>query len=429
MSARVESIPAWEKLLIWKKGNSGSRQRVLEPSSRQNAVITLTYAPKYRDVFRHDIFADKIIVGACPPWEDPDRFMVHQLNETDVVKCCCAMEVDGITPGKDTIRDAINLSAQDNPVHPPREHFSKLKWDGKHRLKNWLTYYLGAEKQHPDYLSTVGTMWLVSGVARIFDPGCKVDHMMVLEGKQEIGKSTALATLATFGYDHEIEYFTDRISFTKLHDKDTMMMLQGYLIVEFPELASLNNKDFNEVKQWISLRADEARKPYEREPKKYPRQFILSGTTNDSSWLRDPTGNRRFWPVRCGDKLDIDALKKDREQLWAEAIHLYKQGHHWWIDKNSPVWGYAMSEQHSRLIEDIWTVPVMNYLDGKDFVKIDDILKEALFVEVSRQDRYQTMRVGSILRSNGWEETTKYQPITKKSLRGWGKEVPGKEQE
>lgn len=402
---------SWQQKLIFKDKN----KTIIDPRSRHNAVLIISHSGKYRDVFRYDSFLDEIVVFRQPPWETEKDFRQRLLTDNDVVHVCCALELEGMAASKDVVWDAIILSAKQNKFNPAQDYINALKWDQKPRLKTWLSYYLGAEKQNPDYLASCGTMWLVAGVARIMQPGCKFDHMLILEGDQDIGKSTALRILSTFG---GVEYFTDRITFSKLNDKDTMMMLQGKVIVEFSELANLNNKDFNEVKQWITLLCDEARKPWDRRPTQRPRQFILAGSTNDSSWLRDPSGGRRFWPVQC-TKIDIDALIHDREQLWAEAVHLYKRGFKFYIEEKDPIKIEYKVQQALRMEEDIWTLPIMHWIGGKEFVRVDDVLKNALFLETSRHDRYQKARVCHVLRQNGFKEG--FIRENGKVIRGWEK--------
>lgn len=404
----------WQTLLVWKN----FVRRELEPCSSQNVTALLTHSPKYNFIFRLDEFADKVLVHGCPPWEDRDKFVVHALRDSDIVCVRNSLEREGLRPSKDLVRDGIYQAAADHAFHPPRAYFNQIQWDGTPRLHNWLTYYLGAESQPPEYLKIVGTYWMMGGVARIMRPGCKMDHMLVLEGEQGIFKSTALATLGTFGDDPEIEYFTDRITFGKIRDKDTIAMLQGKLIVEFSELAHLNNTEFEEIKAWITLRTDEARKPYGMEPKEYPRQFILAGTTNDSRWLRDPTGNRRFWPVRCGSNIDIETLKRDREQLWAEAVHLYKTGMRYWMERNDEVWKLAGAQQAVRLLNDPWTVMIIEFCNRHKFVTLEMILTECLQIEIKKQTSWDQRRVAFVLKSSGWEETT-IKSAAGKRLRAW----------
>jgi predicted P-loop ATPase len=152
----------------------------------------------------------------------------------------------------------------------------------------------------------------------------------------------------------------------------------------------------------MSITTDEIRKAYDRNLVKLPRRFILAATTNEDQWLRDETGNRRFWPVRCKN-IDLEALKNDREQLWAEAVHLYKNGEKWWIDREDDAWEAAEQEQAERMIDDdVWHEAVTTFVGMQKEVKINDILSE-LKIDLADRNRANQMRVSIILRRLGYK--------------------------
>jgi putative DNA primase/helicase len=173
-----------------------------------------------------------------------------------------------------------------------------------------------------------GARFLIS--ARVRSPGCKVDTVPIFEGRQGLPKSTALRTLAG-------PWFTDQMP--DLHNKDAQMQLVGVWIVEFAELGQFNRADANRAKFFMSIRYDRFRRPYGTLVEDYPRQCVLAVTVNPGvhGYLKDETGNRRFWPVLCGFDwdagrcIDLEALKRERDELWAEADYWFGQGERWWL--------------------------------------------------------------------------------------------------
>ncbi len=235
-------------------------------------------------------------------------------------------------------------------------------------------------------------------------PGCKFDHMMVLEGGTDIGKSKALRRMATF---HGEDYFYDGMSFDKIRDKDTMQNIQGSLIVEFPEMSSLHSREVEEVKQWITIQEDRGRKPYGREPVVYPRQFVLAGTTNNFDYLRDATGNKRFWPVRCGDSIDFESLENDKNQLWAEAVALYKAGYVWWIPEGDPLIKMTQEAQRKRMASHPWEDAIIEYVSSRDSVTILEILMKKIELPLSKIKRADEMIVADVLKMSGFAAARK----------------------
>lgn len=387
-------VPAvnWQNLLV---KNSGGK---LKSDSLQNAILLVEN--QYKGIFVLNEFSDEIFVIRCPPWEDPAKFKAHRLTQDDIIRMTACLECRGLAPTTKKTADAISTVAKKNAFHPVRKYFDSLKWDGISRLSKWISYYLGSE-QNLDYLAAVGTKWLVAAVTRIYRPGAKFDHMLVLEGKQNKGKSTALRTLATFGRDEPVEYFCDSVTLDEIGEPSATAMFQGKIIIEFQELEGMKKKEDTALKRYITLQTDEVQKKYENPVTAYPRQFVLAGTTNDDCWLRDPTGNRRYWPVKVGE-IDIAALKNDREQLWAEAVALYKADYKIWLADGDPVYKLAQAEQSQRVAADPWEPHVLKFIAGRPFVTIAEILKD-LMPLVASHDNAASSRVAGILKNNGWE--------------------------
>ena len=258
-------------------------------------------------MFRRNEFSNKDIYGAAPPWNDSK--IGNCLEPDDLVNMnIWFAKSRGIEPGRDKISQVITHIATENKFHPVRDWLETLKWDGVPRINTWLKDYLGAEGPEP-YLSDVSRKFLCAMIARVYEPGIKFDSVLILEGAQDIGKSTVAAILGG-------EWFTDAP--IKVGDKDSVLAIQGKWIMEVGELSSFKRGDVEDQKRWLSCTDDEIRVPYGDRVQRFPRQCVFLGTTNHSQYSRDTTGNRRFWPVRV-HKVDIAGFRAVRDQLLAEA--------------------------------------------------------------------------------------------------------------
>jgi predicted P-loop ATPase len=251
------------------------------------------------------------------------------------------------------------------------------------------------------YMELAGTKWLVAAVRRVYDPGCRVDNMLILEGGQGALKSTTLKVLGD-------RWFTDAT--LRFEDKDSLLIIQGRWIVEMAELEGMNKADTSATKKFLTQHVDLFRPPYGRKLVQYPRRCIFAGSVNHDIYLKDDSGNRRFWPVRV-ESIDIDRLRADVDQLWAEAAALHKAGvPHWVLPHEKPLFEEA---QEARFDTDAWEETVLDYLDGAgefalstagslNKVKTDQIMTGALKLDKARWDRQAKIRVVGILRRNGW---------------------------
>lgn len=409
-SRELSEVVDWKELMI-----CDTRGNIVK-NSLKNSILFLHHHDKYKGLFRYDEFAHRIIVAKCPPWEDDREFKIHTLSDIDITETAACMESLGMSPDRTRVHNAIETVAHKNSFHPAREYFDALEWDGVPRLAGWLEVYLGAEDDNPDYLSFIGKKWMTAAVKRVFEPGCKFDHVLVVEGVQGRGKSTALKVLATFGEDEEESYFTDAVTIADIQNKDTIQKIQGSIIVELAELAGFNKKDDEEIKRWITLQHDDCRLPYARTTTKFSRQFVLAATTNGYEYLKDPTGNRRYWPMKS-NAIDMEALKKDRVQLWAEAVYLYKSK--LYIGPDDKEMALASEAQKKRLDVDSWEDDVLNALENlnwKSAVKTGDIMKE-MGLSVRDRDERNKRRVAGIMRANGYENEVQW--IGGRSVRGW----------
>jgi len=369
----------------------------IKPDSLENMILNLKHRDIFKGVFAWDEFCSQIIVHKCPPWENLDTFRVHLFNEADLTRCTAALERYGLNPAFDKVRRAVEEVAKVNPVHPPRDFFRSLKWDGKKRLDNWLIYYCGCEADDPRYVSAVGAKWLIAAVARIFEPGYKFDYILILEGREGARKSTLLEELVTFNGEC---YYTDAVPITRLDDKDSVKQMQGKMILELSELAGLSKKDMDEFKRWITLKNDQLVDKYEKFNSVYPRQYVIGATLNPAEgWLDDPTGGRRFWPVTVGENIAIDAIKHDKDQLWAEAYVRYKAGEKLYL--TDEVYDLSLKARDERRITDPWHDIIAMETALVDKVTTDEIFGW-LKIEIGRRGRIEANRIGKIMRRLGF---------------------------
>lgn len=234
------------------------------------------------------------------------------------------------------VHDGLRYVAYQKRVHSLRDWLRGLQWDGVSRIERWLATCLGAEDN--PYHAAVGTWFLVSMVARVFAPGCKADYMLVFEGPQGKLKSTAAATLAG------PQYFSDDLPDLAGDPIRASMHLRGKWLVEVAELAAFNRVESARLKSFLTRQRECYIPKYGRLEVNEPRQTVFIGTTNQATYLRDEAGGRRFWPVKCG-AIDIARLAQEREQMFAEAVHAYRQDVKWWPDA-------AFEEKHIKPHQD-----------------------------------------------------------------------------
>jgi len=326
-----------------------------------NADIALRHAPEWEGAFEWDamrqrvrLVAESPIGGAVPrDWTDDDD-----------CKLAIWMQSEGIEVGRDTVGPVVQALAKDNSVHPVRQFLESLHWDGEPRVDSWLMRYLGVKAGA--YSVSVGRWWLISAVARAYDPGCQADHVLVLEGEQGLGKSTAVQALVG------PEWFADDLP--DLANKDAHLAALDSWVIELAELESLRKAEVTQLKGFITRKTESFRPPYGKSMIRAARSCVFVGTTNRTDYLRDESGNRRFWPVRCSG-IDREALAADREQIWAEAVVLYFDGAKWWPDaKDGSLLKLIEQEQRDRVDTDPWQGPIDQFVAGRDRVTIDEVL-------------------------------------------------------
>lgn len=372
----------------------------LTAKSLNNVQLILSNSPKFRDMFCYDEFAHEKILVNCPDWENPERFRPRPINDEDITWLAISLERHGLTLKMGEIKKVLEAVINKKRRNPAREYFNSLKWDGTPRLKNWLVYYAGCEFDDLEYVQEVGTKWMVAAVSRVYEPGTKFDHVLIIEGDQGAGKSTMLRELATI---RGKSYFDDTIKVSDLGTDKTIPKLQGVLIIELAEMAGMRKADVDNLKQQITIQEDRLVQKYKNEASRFPRQFVMAGTINPvQGYLDDPTGNRRFLPVRAGKKIDIEGIKRDREQLWAEAVSLYREGYPLWF-------GEALTKnlkeiQRSREIYSPWLQDIEELCNGRKFISNNDIWAE-LHIEKSKRTQRDLNEIGKVMVSLGYERS------------------------
>jgi predicted P-loop ATPase len=389
--SEIEGDPAWQATLL------DGRQGPL--ACEANVAIALRYAPELTGRLRFNELSQAAECTALP-WRQYQGWRPWTDNDDTALAVWCQHQ--GIRAKPATCAGAVQLVAADRPHHPVRAYLDGLRWDGTPRIGTWLETYLDAkakgegeesEARGKLYLGQVGRKALIQAVARIYEPGCKADHTVILEGPQGALKSSAVRVLAK----HEA-WFTDEIS--DLGTKDAAQDLRGKWIIELAELSAMKRSEIERTKAFISRSTDHYRPSYGRRSQDFPRQCAFFGTTNADAYLGDETGGRRFWPVKVGT-IKLDELRRDRDQLWAEAVEGYKAGEKWWLDAKAEI--EARKEQKDRRHEDVWEEPVLDWAARQCLpFTAAEVLLHALHVQVENQDRGKEMRVSAILKGNGW---------------------------
>jgi putative DNA primase/helicase len=380
----------------------------------ENVALFLENSTEWAGVLGYNEFTGGCLVLKTPPSsvsakpgnEIEDHF------DTEVVRW---LEQRGLLVKPDLVRRVVDVIGRRNSYHPVRDYLDSLPaWDGMRRIGTWLIDYCGVESSDSNpntYAMAVGEKFLVAAVKRILEPGVKCDSVLVLEGPQGIGKSTVPRILAGD------EWFSDQLA--DMGSKDASMQLRGVWIVELSELDVLNRAELARAKAFLSQQTERFRLPYGRRVVHVPRQCVFVGTTNTYSWLKDETGGRRFWPVRCR-QIDLEGLRRDRDQLWAEALHLCRAGATWWLDEAEVVQD-AIEEQRSRYQSDVWHETIAKWLEepvarldehghpvapfraNRNSVSIDEVLHHCIGKRLEMWTQPDKNRVAACLISLGWE--------------------------
>jgi predicted P-loop ATPase len=368
-----------------------------KPLGTLKNVVTILAGCFGADLFKLNEFSGFQLYGKETPWGAKDG---EEIKDSHIALITHWFATHWrLEPKADKINNAITIIAERNRFHPVREYLDELAWDGKPRLDTWLKRHLSASGPK-EYLQVLSRKVLIAMVARIYDPGIKFEHVLILEGTQGIGKSRAVRALASD------EWFSD--SPMDLLNKDSILTMQATWVMELGELAGLRKADVNALKDFVSRQVDRIRVPYGKRMENFPRQCIFIGTTNNGEYLQDTTGNRRFWPVPVAECF-IDNLIAERDQLFAEAKFAYELGEKLWT-KDKTFNDQAVAEQEARVETDAWSELLTQFFDTNPSGFEEKFLISWLFELpgapfVGRQmDRINQYRVGTCLRKMGYKK-------------------------
>jgi predicted P-loop ATPase len=295
----------------------------------------------------------------------------------------------------DMLHHAIDRRGREHRFHPLRDWLKDLRWDQKPRAERIFPVYFGS----PDtpYERAAGKMFLIEMVARAFDPGCQADYVPILVGPQGKMKSKALAILAGR------EYFGDQLP--DVHHKDASQYLRGKWLIELPELAALNKGDVETWKAFITRQVEKYRPPWGRRDIVEPRQCVFAGSTNEDEFLRDTTGNRRWWPIAT-PRINVGELEFDREMIWAEAVVLFRKGERSWPDEEMQERFFA-PQQERRVVTDPWTEKIEGWLEGRRKTTTAEILTDALGLIIGQTNSHHGRRVAVVMDKLKWGKKRK----------------------
>lgn len=314
-----------------------------------NIILILENDPALAGHIVHDLFTGMDSAKDGLPWNKN----ANQWTDTDDANLRVWLEKHYDITGKEKIADALTAVLTRHSYHPIRDYLSGLTWDGVPRLDRIIIDYMGAEDSELN--RAMSRKHFVAAVARVFNPGCKYDYCLIMSGAEGIGKSTLLSVMGG-------KWFNDSI--TTLEGKEGMEQLRRAWVVELGELSSIKRSDVEQVKAHLSKQVDIYRAAYARRVLEHPRQCVFCGTTNEALFLKGDTGNRRFWVIPVVAELRkyrdwSEAIRRDRDQLWAEAVHYYKQGEPLYLSEELE----AQAKQRQQDFNDDNDDPIVAMLD------------------------------------------------------------------
>jgi predicted P-loop ATPase len=382
--ARAKEIDRVRRMLAHPRGAievDGNTVRFLKPPYPRvtNVEVVLTQDSMLRQAPRLNLFSGLVEWNGEPLTDEHITICRLQLERTYELKA-----------SPSDLHAIIKVIAAQVAYHPVVDWLESLRWDGVPRAGELFTRYAGASSA--PILEVFGRKFLISAVARVMQPGCQVDTMPVLQGAQGLGKSSFFRALA--GDD----WFRDDP--IDIRHKDASMALEGVWIYEMAELSSVRVRDAESTKAFLSRRVESFRRPYERTVTRIPRQVVFVGTTNESAFLSDPTGARRYWPVPVVSMPDLHALHADREQLWAEAFEAYQSGAVWHLTTAEAA--ALVSHQAVFQHEDPWAPLIASHAATLKYVTVPEILTDCLDKPKDRQTKGDQLRIAGILQALGY---------------------------
>lgn len=394
-------------------------------TSRKLVIAALTNDPSLQGLLGVNQLSNNIEARANWPWQHGAAGPIKGV--TDLALARYLSNAYGLPSiNRQAIMEAIETVAHEAPFHPIQEYLQALRWDGKARIDKWLVYALGEspETLAPavyEYLCLVGRYWLLGMVNRVMDPGCKFDYCPVLEGPGGLRKSTLVEVLASAPWFSDTHFDISR-------GKEGQEQVQGLWVYEIAELSQFGKAEIQLIKAFISAKVDRYRPSYGRVVESYPRQCVMVGTTNEKTYLRDRTGNRRFWPIPVTKRVNTTWVLERRDQLLAEAFELYMQGAAY-IPSPEEEARLFVPMQESRLVETavmgellaVLTRPpvatgIGSIVNGlTDFVTLPQLVL-ALGVDAAKSTPALEAQVRGWMEHEGWEKVKRQI----NGVRAWG---------
>lgn len=344
-----------------------------------NALRILQGVPTMIDLIWFDEFHNKIFIDPKNPTEYSDL-----INLKLTVKFQRDFGLHRMTP--ENIYAAATIIAHHNRRNEVKEYFESITWDGVPRVNDFFSTHMGSKLTL--YEQAAARNFWISMVARVYEPGCQMRNMIILEGEQDTGKSKALRTIGGKWYVDCLE---------SIDSNNFFQVLQGKLIIEIGELSSFRRAEMTRIKQVVSCQVDRFRAPYERISRDNYRTCVFVGSTNDENYFDDPSGSTRFWPIKTTD-INIDKIKQDRDQLFAESLKAYKDGETWHIMPES----LTKQEQELRYRHDEWEHIIATYLLHKNQITVSEVAHECLHLKESEYQMH-TKRIATVIRKMGWK--------------------------
>lgn len=394
-----EIIEITNKATLWRQLKLDLAESDKPYGNADNVARILSQMPDLKGKIWFDKFHNKILTT----WQCKEPEEWSDLKTVDMM--IFIQRIVGISKlGKESVFDAITHYSNTDVRNEPQDWIKSLKWDGADRIEEFFNKCAGVKES--DYSKSVSKNFWISMAARVFDPGCQVDNMVILEGKQGTLKSSLFNKIGGKFYA-EAAPDVRSVEFYKC--------LEAKIIVEFAELSSFSKAEINIIKKMITCRNDRYRASYLRFASDHPRTCILTGSTNDEAYLNDPTGARRFWPLET-TKIDIPYIVDNREQLFAEAFSRYKQSESWWDTPEED----TKKEQESRRVHDEWENIVGDYIKMHDFITIRDVA-DKLQLSNGDLDKSTQMRIANVIRLSGLFKKGLGINVNKETVRGWRK--------
>ena len=390
---------AWLKLLKLKVNQQG---KFVNEQIGMNAAVILENHPAWKGALRfNEVTKEVECIGG--PLSEADRTPAQLLTAVEN----WLQKNEDLNLSSAVVAAEMLHVARRHSYDPLRDYLLGLKWDGVERLPTFLEQYCGAvttldvdgePMDITNRVRMVGVKWFIAAVARALDPGCKADNVLVLEGPQGAGKSAMLRALGG-------RWFTD--SPMVLNDKDSKMLASMSWIIELAELSAMRKVETEAQKAFFSACEDKLRPPYGRVVETFPRRCVFAGTTNETEYLPDATGNRRFWAAFC-EKFDVEKAKRDRDLLWAEAVARYNRGEPHWCNAEESASLEVVANQ--RLRSSGLAETVMEWWTGMEpekrpgFFTCNDVALEALGLPKHQADASYE-RIGRTCKKLGFERT------------------------